>query len=129
MQLTYGFPTSEWETARSWVRERLREVAGVQSTITYSELCREISTALGTRLEPHGTPLAGLLGQVNVLEREEQRPLISCVVVHKSGDWKPGLGFWNMAKEMGLDVGTTDAERDRYWVEELKRCYAAWSHR
>ena len=78
-------------------------------------------------LEPHGTPLAGLLGQVNVLEREDELPLISCVVVHKAGDWKPGPGFWNMAKEMGLEVGTTDEDRDRYWVAELKRCYATWS--
>jgi hypothetical protein len=127
MQLSYGFATSEWETARGWVRDKLRGVARLRSTITYSDLCRDLAMATGTHLEPHGTPLAGLLGQVNVLEREEQNPLISCVVVHKAGDWKPGPGFWNMAKEMGIDIGATESERERYWIEQLKRCYATWA--
>ena len=104
-----------------------RHVARTRSTTTYTELCRDVLPATGTRLEPHGTPLAGLLGQINVLEQEEGRPLISCVVVHKAGDWRPGVGFWNMAKEMGIDVGATEADRDRYWVGELKRCYSTWA--
>jgi hypothetical protein len=69
-----------------------------------------------------------LLGQVNVLEQEEHKPLISCVVVHKSGDTRPGVGFWNMAREMRLDVGRAEAEQERFWVRELNRCYAKWAH-
>jgi hypothetical protein len=127
MQLTYGFATSEWENARGWVRKRLREVASSHLTITYSDLCREQAMATGTSLEPHETPLAGLLGQVNVLEKEEKCPLISCVVVHKAGDSQPGVGFWNMAKEMGLEVGATEEARESYWIGELNRCYTVWS--
>jgi hypothetical protein len=129
MALTYGHATSEWEMVRRWTQRRLREVAQNRTTITYSDLCNELAIATGIRLEPHETPLAGLLGQVNVLEQEEQKPLISCVVVHKAGDSKPGPGFWNMAKEMGLDIGATEADRERYWIAELNRCYATWSSR
>lgn len=126
MQQTYGFAPSEWDTARMWARNHLRNVARARGTATYTQLCEGMASDTGLRFEPHGTPLAGLLGQVNVLEREEGLPLISCVVVHKSGDWKPGVGFWNMSKEMGLAIGDTETERDAYWVAELKRCYDRW---
>jgi len=127
MGLTYGFSTSEWDTARRWVRQRLRKVAAGHSSITYSDLCTELWRATELQVEPHGSPLAALLGQVNVLEREENKPLISCVVVHKAGDMKPGVGFWNMAKVMDLDVGDTEEQRERFWVAELTRCYEVWS--
>ena len=129
MTLTYGHATSDWETARRWTQQRLREVARAQTTITYSDLCKELAVATGVRLEPHEAPLAALLGQVNVLEQEAQKPLISCVVVHKAGDSKPGPGFWNMANAMGLDIGSTEDDRERYWIAELNRCYATWSRR
>jgi hypothetical protein len=123
MSLTYGFSTSEWDTARSWVRNRLRKVASERTSITYSDLCRELARATGVRLEPDGSPLAALLGQVNVLEREENKPLISCLVVHATGEMQPGVGFWNMAKAMDLDVGDTAEQRERFWVAELTCCY------
>jgi hypothetical protein len=132
MQRTYGFATSEWDTAQAWVRRRLRDVAAKGPTlgvITYSDLCNELAQATGIRLEPHGTPLAGLLGQINIMEREEGYPLISCVVVHKTGDYKPGVGFWNMAKEMNLDIGATEDDRTRYWIAELNECYRVWGRR
>lgn len=92
MATTYGYATSEWETTQAWVAKRLQRVAREKTTITYSDLCDEAARAGALRLEPHSTAVAGLLGQVNLLEHEAGRPLISALVVHKGGDWQPGEG-------------------------------------
>jgi hypothetical protein len=75
---TYGHPKPEWDETRAWMTRRLHAIARAQSKITYGELCREAAAAGHLALEPHGTPLAGLLGQINVDERERGRPLVLC---------------------------------------------------
>jgi hypothetical protein len=125
---TYGFATSEWLTARGWLTRRLRRVAAERqgSTIQYGTLCEEMRREGVLTLEPHGTPLAALLGQINVLEREEGRPLISAVVVSKDTG-QPGVGFWNLAQEMGSDIGDTPERREAFWLDALAACHAYWS--
>jgi hypothetical protein len=126
---TYGYPREQWAPARTWMTRRLQAVARSQAKITYGELCSEARAQNIIDLEPHGTPLAGLLGQINVLEQERDRPLISCVVVHATDDYLPGVGFWNMAKEMNLAVGNTEDEHLLFWTRELTRCHAYWKNR
>ena len=124
---TYGHSTSEWESTRAWVTRRLHRVARDKGTITYSDLCDEMAQAGVLRLEPDSTALAGLLGQVNLLEHEAGRPLISALVVHKGGDWQPGEGFWSFARDLGIDPGSGETARLDFWVREIERCYAAWA--
>ena len=111
MATTYGYSTSEWEATRAWIARRLRRVAADQATITYSDLCTEMGRAGVLALDPHGSALAGILGQVNVLEHEADAPLISALVVHKAGDWQPGVGFWSFAREIGVDPGPSQSAR------------------
>lgn len=126
MEQTWGYSVGEWELGRDWITRRLYRVARDRSTITYSDLCAEAARAGAIRLEPHDAPLAALLGQVNVLEHEAGRPLISALVVHKTGDWQPGVGFWSMARDLGIDPGSDDEVRMEFWVRELENCYTAW---
>jgi hypothetical protein len=67
-----------------------------------------------------------LLGQVNVLEHEADRPLISALVVHKDGDPEPGSGFWAFARELGIDPGSGTHAKLDFWMREGERCYAQW---
>jgi hypothetical protein len=129
MNTTYGYSTGEWLTARDWLARRLHGVARDQTTITYADLCAEMATAGMLRLEPHSSALAALLGQINVLELEAQRPLITAVVVHKGGDMFPGVGFWNMARDVGIDPGATEELRLAFWVKEFARCHSYWKTR
>jgi hypothetical protein len=124
---TYGFATSEWLTTRDWLTRRLRWVAAEPdgSTIQYGTLCDEMRRAGIANLEPHGTPLAALLGQINVLEHEEGRPLISAVVVSKDTG-QPGVGFWNLAEAAGFKIGDTLEQREAFWLDELTACHAFW---
>jgi hypothetical protein len=127
MALTYGFPSGEWESARAWVKRRLQQVARREATIAYSDLTGEMARAGLVELDPRGSPLAGMLGQISTLEHEEGRPMVSAVVVHKDGDAAPGPGFWNFARKLGLDAGTGPHAELEFWTQELGRCYAYWS--
>jgi hypothetical protein len=80
------------------------------------------------RVEPHSTALAGLLGQVNLLQQEAGRPLISALVVHEGGDWQPGEWFWSFAGDLGIDPGSGETARFEFSVREIERCYTQWSH-
>ncbi len=75
------------------------------------------------------TRLARRPPSINVLEREHGRPLISAIVVHKSDDWMPGVGFWNIAREIGIDPGSSEASRLEFWVREFSRCHSYWKSR
>jgi hypothetical protein len=127
MSSTYGYATSEWESARDWIARRLHKVARDRGTITYGELADEMARAGLTALDPHSPALAALLGQVNVLEHEAGRPLISALVVHKGGDLEPGSGFWAFARELGVDPGSGPHARLDFWTHEVERCYARWA--
>jgi hypothetical protein len=126
MSNMYGYSTSEWESTRAWAARRLHRVAHDRATITYSDLCREMSAAGMLPLEPDSAALAALLGQVNVLEHDANRPLSSALVVHKTGDWQPGSGFWAFARDLGIDPGVGRQAKVDYWVAEIQRCYATW---
>ena len=127
MGATFGY--ANWGEARNEIIRRLHRIARAQSKITYSELCDGLRADGVIDLEFHGTPLAHMLGQINVLEHQRGRPLLSSVVVHKSGDYFPGVGFWSFAKLLGLDIGETEAERVKFWAQEFSRCHAYWKNR
>lgn len=127
MTATYGYATSEWESAREWIARRLHAVARRRGTITYSELADEMAKAGLIAVDPHSSALAALLGQANVLEREADRPLISALVVHKGGDLEPGTGFWAFARELGIDPGSGPYARLDFWTREVERCYQHWA--
>jgi len=127
MSSTYGYATSEWESARDWIARRVHKVARRRGTITYGELADEMARAGVLVLDPHSPALAALLGQVNVLEQEAGRPLISALVVHKGGDLEPGSGFWAFARELGIDPGSGPHARLDFWTREVERCYARWA--
>jgi hypothetical protein len=129
IDLEKDFGEPDWHGARAEMTRRLHKIARAQAKITYSELCDELRRDGVIALEPHGSPLAWMLGQINVLEARQGRPLISSLVVHKSDDWLPGVGFWSIAKLMGLDIGDTEEAKVAFWAHEFGRCHAYWKGR
>ena len=45
------------------------------------------------------------------------------MVVHKTGDLKPGPGFFRLARSRGRHI----VDEERFWIEELRNVYDAWS--
>ena len=60
------------------------------------------------------------------ISREEDaagRGMLSALVVHKTGEQKPGGGFFTLAEKLGRDI----TDRDKVWIEEVIKVRAAWS--
>ena len=120
MTTKYGYEQSEWNAAKTEMREALVERAKVRRMIPYSELVEKITTI---ELEPNSFALAAMLGEVSTEEAEADRGMLSVLVVHKVGDMQPGPGFFELAGELGRD--TSDILK--CWVDELKKVHRVWS--
>ncbi|GJM18277.1 MAG: hypothetical protein DHS20C14_04900 [Phycisphaeraceae bacterium] len=109
-----------WDSAKKEVRAALIERAKLRGMITYSELADQL-TAI--KVAPHDVRYFSLLGEVSIDEHNEGRPLLSVLVVHKSGDGEPGKGFFQLAKSLGKNTNEVTA----FWVEEFKKVHAYWA--
>ena len=116
----HGFSEDQWIAAKEEARQAMITVARSKSVIAYSDLVQKITSC---NLEPHGEHLAHLLGEISPEEDEEDRGLLTVVVVHKTGDLKPGPGFFRLAQSRGRDI----VDEDRFWIEELHNVYETWS--
>lgn len=120
MDTKYGYLLSDWNKAKEEMRQILIERAKVREMIPYSELTKQITTI---HIEPESYALAAMLGEISGEEDAVGRGMLSVIVVHKSGDKKPGSGFFEFAKELGRDT----SDRDKCWVDELNKVHAYWS--
>ena len=116
----HGFAEVQWAAAKEEARQAMIAVARSKSVITYSDLVRKITSCI---LEPNGAPLAHMLGEISSEEDEEGRGLLTVVVVHKTGDMKPGPGFFRLARSRGRNI----VDEEQFWIKELRNVYGAWS--
>jgi hypothetical protein len=117
---TFGYPAKTWQAAKDEIRAVLIDCARHQKTIAYSELVPKITTL---DLQAHDPRLDEFLGQVSTEETGHGRGMLSVLVVHKTGDLRPGRGFYDCAEQLGLDM----SDEDRLWVGQLNKVYACWT--
>ena len=115
-----GFPDDQWNAAKEEARQAMIAVARCEGVISYSDLVGKIKSC---HLEPNGDPLAHMLGEISSEEDEKGRGLLTVVVVHKSGDMKPGAGFFRLARSRGRRV----VDVEQFWIQELRAVYDTWS--
>ncbi len=116
----YGYLLDDWNKAKEEIRHILAERAKLRGMIPYSELCQKVGAI---SLEPNSYALAAMLGEVSSAEDDLGHGLLTVIVVHKDGDMQPGPGFFELAKERGRDT----SDREKCWVDELKKVYRYWS--
>ena len=95
--------------------EKLKEVAGSRGKIAYSELAKSVhlnQRRLGQPLE-----------EICCHEHEQNRPMLSAVVVHKQ-DGIPAKPFFDLAHALGLYTGNDDSE---FFTDELRKVHNYWS--
>src|SRR5262245_20891709 len=98
--------TSFWDGAKREARVALVQVARTRQVIAYSDLAvriRSISSFL-----PTDQRFFFLLREISAEEYRAGRGMLTAVVVHKAGDYKPGPGFFELAKGLGLDARDAD---------------------
>jgi hypothetical protein len=122
---TYGLPQSQWDAAKREALDQLIVIARQRSTtiagatIAYSDLAAKIRSI---PFSADGRPFHSLLGQISVEEHRAGRGMLSVLVVHKSGDRRPGPGFFELAHLLGHK----STNRDKVWSDEFRKVKAAW---
>ncbi|MEY3220103.1 MAG: hypothetical protein RIT27_1460 [Pseudomonadota bacterium] len=124
--MEHGFPTKDWDKAKEETRNLLVERAKRKNTIAYSEVSAQIAHII--YLDAHDPRLGYLLGEISEKEHFEKRGMLSVLVVHLSGDMKPGKGFFELAGELGYDV-SDKAKKEKFWIDELIKVYNYWSEK
>ena len=94
------------------LRQRLIEVARSGQTISYSELRPDAPQTLAAPLD-----------EIYRHEHREGRPPLSAVVAHKDGDRMSGVGFFNVAWELGR---YKCGDPEQYWRQELELVWDYW---
>lgn len=118
-QTRYGFPLDAWEAAKSQANELLQARARERSTITYGELCREV-TAVG--LKPRSWAIMGFLNEI-CTEADARYGIMLASLVVRQATGLPGNGYFRNAARLGRDVSDPEA----YWRSEVERIYAVFS--
>ena len=101
------------------IYEELRKVAKSGGITHYSDIAPLVG------LNPMAPRIPQILESICRHENQAGRPLLSAIVVSKKNG-RPGKGFFDLAKGMGLHNRGDD---DRFWVQELQRVHDHWSSR
>ena len=95
--------------------------------IPYSEL---VGLVTSVNFKAFDQRLFAILGQLSVDEHEAGRPLLSVLVVHKTGDMQPGDGFFELAQALGRNTSDIGQGVDRRGAEGVStlECRKVESH-
>lgn len=84
------------------IRKLLLKYARVGTTITYSDLNQKCELGLDFGYPPDKKLMGELLGEISEHEHKRNRPLLSALVLQKSGKMDQGDGFYKMCERLGF---------------------------
>jgi hypothetical protein len=116
----FGYSTKTWQAAKDEIKDVLVEHARRPQMIAYSGLVQKIRAI---DLQARDPRLDELLRQVASEEHAQGRGMLTVLVVHKTGDLRPGRGFYECARALGLDT----SDEDRLWVDQFNKVHASWA--
>src|SRR6266705_2849202 len=116
LQGSFDVPAEKWAAAKAEICHVLIEKAKQRAMIPYSEL---VGLVKEVNFNAYDQRLFAILGQLSVDEHQAGRPLLSVLVVHKTGDMQPGNGFFELSKALGRD--TSDVLKA--WIAEVQKVF------
>ena len=108
-------------TGMESIYEELLRVAKRKGIVYYSDIAP--LAELDMNLDDHRIRIAQILDGISTSEHEAGRPLLSAVVIGK-GTNRPGKGFFELARRVGLHGSSDDR---KYWLQERQRVHDYWS--
>lgn len=117
----YGYNEEVWKSARREAKKILAGYAKDGVPVSYSDLAGQIRSA---KFDPASNAFAELLGDVSTREFNKGRGLLTVLVVHKGGDLKPGKGFFDLARSLGLS-----GDDEKIWIEQFNFVTECWKKR
>lgn len=116
----HGYPDALWDRAKEEAKALLMRVAHARQVIAYSDLVPQIKAISFLATDQR---FFFLLREISADEYRADRGMLTAVVVHKAGDYKPGPGFFDLARGLGLKV----ADTDRVWIEQINKVHDYWN--
>jgi hypothetical protein len=115
----YGFEDAVGEAGKAQAMTLLCSYARRGLTITYSDF---VASLTDISFEgPHDPRLPHFLGELSTYEASAGRGMISALVVHAIGEGRPGLGFFQLAAELGRDA----TDQVACWSTEITKVFEA----
>jgi len=110
------------------IRNLLIDIARRKQIIYYQELCDKCQLGLNMRENPSDRLEIGrLLGDISTYEFNNDRPLLSAVVITKGGE--EGDGFYKLCQALGLTGDWKKLKREGIFAAlEIKKCHEFWSN-
>jgi len=96
----WGLPLADWATAKAQAEAAVTERARRRGTITYRELCEEISVAT---FKPYSWRLMALLDEV-CAEEDAAHGIVLATLVVRSDTGRPGAGYYRAVEKAGWPV-------------------------
>jgi len=108
------------------VRNLLIEIARKRQIIYYQELCDNCQLPLNMHDNPQDRLEKGrIIGEVSVHEFKQKRPLLSALVIARSGE--EGDGFYKLCEDLGITSDWRKLKRDGIFAaQEIGRCHDFW---
>ena len=115
-------PASDEDKARKAAADKLVELAGQREVITYKNLSDWIEAGTGIRIQFSSSQMYAMLDAVSRAENQAGRGMLSALVI-RGKQKTPGAGFYELAAELGKDIGATEEEKKKFWEKELNNVY------
>lgn len=117
---SFDVPSAKWAAAKAEIRAILVRKAKERAMIPYSDLVAQVRAV---NFNAFDVRLFSILGQLSTDEHQQGRPLLSVLVVHKTGDMQPGDGFFELAESLGRDTSNLLEA----WIAEVRQVYQYWN--
>jgi hypothetical protein len=97
--------------------------------INYDSIAEIMGKSPSERMGNHWPRKTGhLLGEICDFEHSNGRPMLSALVVNKTGKNKglPGVGFFKLARHLGKLKPDSEKDEKPFWEQEMQAVYDAW---
>ena len=110
----------------SEIRQKLIELARLQTTWTYSTLNDQLQLGLDFKNDYDRKLIGEWLRDISVHEHSKDRPLLSCLITHKNGLREQGDGFYKLCEELYGDNWLTLKSNKKWEKGLIADCYEFW---
>jgi hypothetical protein len=117
---SFDVPSEQWAAAKAEIHATLVKKAKERAMIPYSDLVAQVRAV---SFKAFDMRLFSILGQISTEEHDQGRPLLSVLVVQKTGDMQPGDGFFELAESLGRNTSNLLEA----WIVEVQKVYQYWN--
>lgn len=111
---------------RKYLIEHVARIKG--ATIGYQVLSDQCQLGLNMRASEYDRAEIGrILGEISTFEHNQDRPLLSSLVVNKSTGYE-GDGFYKLCEELGYGDWQTLRRKRNFDQEQKERCWEFWGN-